>query len=224
MSQLAWVARSVHIDRTIREFLKRDPAAIVVNLGCGLDTTFERVDNGTLSWYDLDLPDVIELRNRYIEQGPRRKFIACSILDETWMDCLHGAGSILFIAAGVLYYFERDDVKTVLRRMANRFPGSQLCFDACSPRGLKVANKRVIHDTAMDESARLKWALSKATDLKKWDRRITILAEYRIFQGLKSGVSSKEKWGMFLSDALRIMSMVHLRLGAERESRTSNHG
>lgn len=54
-----WIARSIHIDRTIKEFLLKYPKAAIVNIGCGLDTTFNRVDNGTLHWYDLDLPDVI---------------------------------------------------------------------------------------------------------------------------------------------------------------------
>jgi O-methyltransferase involved in polyketide biosynthesis len=60
ISQLAWIARSLHIDRSIRRFVEQHPSATIVNLGCGLDTTFERVDNGAFAWYDLDLPDVIE--------------------------------------------------------------------------------------------------------------------------------------------------------------------
>jgi len=220
VSQLAWIARSLHIDRAIRKFVTQHPAATVINLGCGLDTTFERVDNGTLSWYDLDLPDVIELRSHFIAQGPRRKFISCSILDEKWMDCFDRATPTLFIAAGVLYYFAPEDVKTVLRRLTDRCPGSELVFDACSPRGLKIANERVIRDGGMDESARLKWALSRAADLRRWDPRIIVLAEYPLFRGLKSSLSLKEKWGTFLSDSLRIMAMIHLRMNAEREARS----
>jgi O-methyltransferase involved in polyketide biosynthesis len=106
VTQLAWIARSLHIDRTVREFLQQQPAATIVNLGCGLDTTFERVDNGRLSWIDLDLPDVIALRRQYVCEEQRRKFIACSMLDETWMDHVTNNSCVLFVAAGVLYYFE----------------------------------------------------------------------------------------------------------------------
>lgn len=210
LSQLSWVARSLHIDRTIHQFLARCPSATIVNLGCGLDTTFERVDNGRLCWYDLDLPDVIELRSHYIQQGPRRQFIAASILDDVWMNSLANVDSVLFVAAGVLYYFSESEVKTVLRKLADRFPGSELVFDACSPRGVKMANKRVIRAAGMDEDAQLKWGLTKAADICAWDPRFTVLAEYPKFHGIKRTFTLKEKFGTLISDALRIMTMVHL--------------
>jgi O-methyltransferase involved in polyketide biosynthesis len=223
VTQLAWIARSLHIDRTIRQFLGRHPAATIVNLGCGLDTTFERVDNAALRWYDLDLPDVIELRSRYLRPGPRRRFVAASILEDAWLDLLAGADAVLFIAAGLLYYFEEAQVRTVLRKFADRCPGSQIVFDACSPRGLQIANKRVIEDGGMDASARLRWALVSAAAIRAWDPRISVLAEYPIFRGVKAALTWKEKWGTFLSDVLRVMSIVHLRLGVKDKARGTGH-
>jgi hypothetical protein len=89
-----------------------------------------------------------------------------------------------------------------------------LLFDACSAMGLRIANKRVIRDGGMDESAVLVWALDRAADLERWDERIAIVDAYPLFRGMKGGHSLKEKWGMLLSDTLRVMSMVHLRIGA----------
>jgi O-methyltransferase involved in polyketide biosynthesis len=80
VTQHEWIARSIHIDRTIKEFLIKYPEAVIVNIGCGLDTTFDRIDNGKLKWFDLDLPDVIKLRRKFIPEGDRRKFISCSFL------------------------------------------------------------------------------------------------------------------------------------------------
>ena len=215
ITRLTWIARSLHTDRTIRQFLERDAGATVVNLGCGLDTTFERVDNGRLSWVDLDLPDVIDLRSRLIPEGPRRRSIACSLLDDAWLGQLKTTGPVLFIAAGVLYYLEADHVKALFIRLADAFPGAEVFFDSCSPRGLRMANKRVIRAGGMDESAILKWALGRARDMESWDSRIAVLAEYPIFRNMKGGLSAGEKWGTMLSDGLRIVSMVHLRLGRE---------
>jgi O-methyltransferase involved in polyketide biosynthesis len=215
VSQLAWIARSLHIDRTIRLFLKQYPAATIVNLGCGLDTTFERVDNGTLRWFDLDLPDVIALRGQYIQQTPRRCFLACSILDYSWTRSIAPADGLLLIAAGVLYYFNENEVKALFRHIASHFPGCEFIFDVCSPRGARIANQRVIRDGGMDTNAQLKWGLNSAAELHAWDQRITVLAAFPIFHGLKRKFPAKQKIGTFLSDALRIMSMVHVAIAAD---------
>ena len=213
ITQLSWIARSLHMDRTIREFLKRYPGATFVNLGCGLDTTFERVDNGRLCWYDLDLPDVVELRRKFIPESERRRFIASSLLDDAWLRQLPAPEGVLFLAAGVLYYLQESQVKAFLTKLADAFSDSEVVFDACTPLGLKMANKRVIKAGGMDESAILKWPLPRAKEMESWDRRIAVLANYPIFQGMKQGLTVREKWGTFLSDLLRIMSIVHLRLG-----------
>ena len=213
ISQLSWVARSLHTDRTIREFLEQHPDATFVNLGCGLDTTFERVDNGRLSWYDLDLADVIELRKRYIQEGGRRTSIACSLLDDGWLGKLKAADSIFFLASGVFYYLEEVQIKAFLIKLANALPGSEVLFDACSPRGVGLANRKVIKAGGMDDSAVLKWGLQRARDMESWDSRITVVAEYPMFRNIKRGLSIRDRLGMFVSDALNMMSMVHLRLG-----------
>jgi O-methyltransferase involved in polyketide biosynthesis len=139
LSQLAWIARSLHIDRIIRQFLTKYPKATIVNIGCGLDTTFERVDNGSLYWYDLDLPDVIKLRSDFITESERRKFIAGSFLDDQWLSQITVVDNVLFVAAGVFYYFEAEQIKDFLIKLADRFPSGELVFDATSPVGVKVA-------------------------------------------------------------------------------------
>ena len=69
MTELLKVMRIMftrEFDRYARDFLDRHPGAVVVHLGCGLDSRFERVDNGYVEWYDLDLPEVIDLRRKYL--------------------------------------------------------------------------------------------------------------------------------------------------------------
>jgi O-methyltransferase involved in polyketide biosynthesis len=217
ISQLAWIVRSLHTDRTIRQFLARHPDATIVNLGCGLDTTFERVDNGRLCWYDLDLPDVIALRRRFIQESGRRRFFACSLLDTEWLRELKSVHSVFFVAMGVFYYLREGEMKLFLSRLADTFACSELLFDACSALGLKTANKKVIKDGGMDESAILRWSMERAKDQEAWDSRITVMAEYPLFRNMKGSLSLKEKWGTFLSDTLKIMSMVHLRLGSPKQ-------
>lgn len=204
----------------IREFLKQHSRATVVNLGCGLDTTFERIDDGRVDWYDLDLPDVIELRKKFIQESARHRMLACSLLDDAWLKELKTGGSNLFVAMGVFYYLRESEVKAFLIKLADTFPGCEVLFDACSALGRKMANDKVIKAGGMDQSAILQWDIERAQDVQAWDRRIAVVGEYRLFRKMKYGFTLKEKWGTFLSDLLRVMLMVHLRLGEVRRSLT----
>jgi len=76
-----------------------------------------------------------------------------------------------------------------------------------------IANEKVIKAGGMDESAMHTWGLRRAKDVQSWGSRIAVIAEYTIFQNMKHGLSISQKWATFLSDILRITSMVHLRLG-----------
>jgi O-methyltransferase involved in polyketide biosynthesis len=210
ITQLAWIARSLHIDRTIREFLQKHPGGTIVNIGCGLDTTFERVDNGKLIWYDLDLPDVIALRRHFVTEGGRRRFIVMSFLEHSWPSALEINDSILFIAAGVFYYFEEVQIRQFLSRLAGFFPGGEAVFDVASPLGLRMSNKVVLQAGGMDENSFLKWGIENARDIQSWDHRIAVIDEFPMFKGVKRHLDLKAMFGTFMSDRLRIMSMVHL--------------
>ncbi len=104
-------------DRHARDFLARHPDAVVVHIGCGLDTRFERVDNGRVEWYDLDLPDVIDLRRKLVGgEGASHHFLACSVLDSAWLNEVgaHRQRPFLFLAEGVFMYFQEAQVKSLV--------------------------------------------------------------------------------------------------------------
>lgn len=193
------------------EFLLRYPAGTIVNIGCGLDTTFERVDNGLLTWYDLDLPDVIDLRAQFITESDRRKFIAASLSDEGWLDTIKVNGNVLFIAAGVFYYFDESTVRALFLRLLDKLPKSEILFDVSSPTGVRVANKKVVESSGLDKKSHLIWGLENIEDLLAWDPRIHLIKTHFYFKSKVRGLRNKIM-GM-LSDSLKIQYMVHLRLG-----------
>ncbi|MFN7992156.1 MAG: class I SAM-dependent methyltransferase [Bryobacteraceae bacterium] len=211
ITQLAWIARSLQVDRTVTTFLASHPQAAVVNLGCGLDTTFDRVDDGHVRWYDLDLPTVIDLRAKYIPDRDRSTTLPFDMFDTAWRDRIDSRRATLFLASGLFYYFEAPQVRRFVVDLAKSFPGAELLFDACSSIGLRVANRKVIKAGGMDRSALLKWSIRNGRGLEEWDRRITVVADYPVFSGLKPGFTVKERLGAALSDAVRAMSMVHVR-------------
>jgi O-methyltransferase involved in polyketide biosynthesis len=214
LSQIAWIARSLMIDRIVRAFLQKHPQGTIVNIGCGLDTTFERIDNGRVRWYDLDLPDVIELRRKFIPEAERRTFITASFLDEQWLRQIEVEDGVLFISAGVFYYFEAGQIKTFFKSLADAFPGSEIVFDVSSPRGVRTANKMVIRSSGMDEKSFLKWGLASTGDIAAWDNRIKIVDELFYFKTLSGELSLKNKILGLVSDSLRIQYLVHARFAA----------
>ncbi len=111
ISQHGWVARCLHIDKLVKSFIARHPEGTIVNIGCGLDTTFSRVDNGTIRFYELDLPEVIALRKNFIEEDERHKTIASSFLDtHQWFEEISpGKRVALSGRRGVMLFFRTAD-------------------------------------------------------------------------------------------------------------------
>ena len=173
--QVAIILRSREFDRHARDFLARHPEAVVVHIGCGLDTRFGRVDNGRVEWYDLDLPDVIELRRKLIGgEGERYHLLACSVFDSAWLDTVsaHHQRPFLFLAEGVFMYFEEVQVKSLVLTLRGRFPGAELAFDAFSPFYSWANNLRV---TLTKVGARSYWAMKRGQDLERWSDPSTSL-------------------------------------------------
>jgi len=211
LTQIAWIKRSLFCDRVIMEFLKSYPEGTIINIGCGLDTTFERTDNGRLKWYDLDLPDVIELRSKFVKENERRRFVAASFLENEWLEAIEVIGNVLFIAAGVFYYFEERVIKEFMIRLIDRYPGSEILFDVSSPLGVKVSNKKVIESSGLGEKSHLVWGLRKTDDISSWDPRIRIINTYHYYRTEITGLRNKLMG--ILAHFLRIQYMIHLRLG-----------
>jgi O-methyltransferase involved in polyketide biosynthesis len=212
ISQLGWVVRSLLIDEVVKKFIEKHPKATIVDIGCGLDTTFERIDNGTIRWYDLDLPDTIELRKKFIEENERRKFIASSFLDQAWLSNLISDDNILFISAGVFYYFEEVQIKSFFKQLADMLPGSEIVFDASSSFGIKMANKMVIKNSGMDKRSFLKWGINRSKDIELWDNRLSVLSEKLFFKNIQTRLNLKTRIQLYFSDIFRIQYLIHLKI------------
>jgi O-methyltransferase involved in polyketide biosynthesis len=176
-SQVATILRSLEFDRHAQDFLARHPQAVVVHIGCGLDTRFERVDDGQVEWYDLDLPEVIDLRRKLIGgEGERYHLLACSVLDEAWLDTVaaHRPRPFLFLSEGVFMYLEEGQVRSLVLRLWEYFRGAELAFDAFSPLMCWANNLRV---TLTGVGARSLWALKNGHDLERWSDGIRLVDE-----------------------------------------------
>jgi methyltransferase (TIGR00027 family) len=183
-SRVAVILKGREFDRFAQDFLRRHPDAVVVHIGCGLDTRFERVaeHNSQVEWYDLDLPDVINLRRKLVGgEGARHRLLAGSVLNSAWLDTVsaHGQRPFLFLAEGVFMYFDEAQVKSLVLTLRDRFPGAELVFDAFSPFMRWAHNFKV---TRTGIGAHLHWALKHGQDLERWSASIRLLDERFPFQ------------------------------------------
>jgi O-methyltransferase involved in polyketide biosynthesis len=211
ISQIAWVARCKRFDLIVNDFINKYPDGTVVNIGCGLDTTYERINSSSVQWYDLDLPDVIELKKKFVKETGNRKFISGSFLNTEWFNDIVINNKVLFISTGVFVYFEEKEIKDFLLKVADRFNESELFFDVTSPKGLEIANQ-VIQKSGLDSRSFFKWGLTDKSIITSWDNRINLLGTFYTFRIEGLGLSAENEQIAKISDSLDIQYMVYLKI------------
>lgn len=152
-----------------RDYLKKHPNACVVNIGCGLDTTFRQVDNGTAKGYNIDFPDVIAARNELLPVRERETNIASDVMDFSWFEQIdyRKEDGIVFFASGVFYYFKKEDVKKLFTAMADYFRGGRIVFDATNASGLKGMAKTWLEPSEM-QNIGVYFSIDDEAELKTW--------------------------------------------------------
>mmetsp|Transcript_67037 Transcript_67037/g.125254 ORF Transcript_67037/g.125254 Transcript_67037/m.125254 type:complete len:316 (-) Transcript_67037:88-1035(-) len=136
---LGTIFRTLQMDEDVKMFLEKYPTGTIVEVGCGLNTRYERIDNGQATWIDIDMPDAIELRKKYFNYDPsdaRRKMIGASIVDEgKWLPVVEAAPRpVCFVSEAAIIYVDEAHVRTFIKTVANRFDGSWLIVDTVSAR------------------------------------------------------------------------------------------
>ena len=177
--------RTRKFDKYCNSFLKKNPEGIIVELGCGLSTRFPRIDNGTLTWYDLDFPEVIDIRRQFFKESDRYHFIASSVLDFKWMEKIKNK-NILFIAEGLFMYLHEGEVKNLILLLQKTFPGCEIACEVANTFIVKVLKRRMWRkkfqrDFHLGKDASFYFGISDSKDLEKWSQGITFLNEWTYF-------------------------------------------
>lgn len=166
----ATVMRVRQFDAFARGFLAAHAGGLLVDLGCGLDTRFYRLDDGRLEWLGLDLPEVIALRRRWLPDEARCRTRACSLFDLAWLAELDPRRPTLFLAEGVFPYFTAAEVRPLLAALAARFRGAELVFDALTPLMAWLHN----HSSSVlkESGTRIRWGVKDPRELEVWGLRL----------------------------------------------------
>ena len=132
----------------IRRYLSTHPTAAVVDLGCGLDRLVGDVGNGETTVYNLDFPEVLELRRTWMGSHERERDLPFSLTDHRWMDEVDASGGLVAVASGVFYFLRAARVAALVDAMARRFPGCRLVYDAESPE-LVAKSEQAVRDQGL---------------------------------------------------------------------------
>lgn len=175
LSQKGVAIRTGILDNLTLDFLKRNPDGIVVNLGCGLDTRYFRLNNQFVPWYDLDVPEAIALRKHFFTETENFRFIPKSVLDFSWIDDVSQKKPTLFIAEGLFFYFQEKEVKEILTAISQRFKNSEIIFESISP---ILAKNTKLHSDVKEYHATFKWGIKSGKEIEQWGIGAIFLNEY----------------------------------------------
>jgi O-methyltransferase involved in polyketide biosynthesis len=155
--------RSAHFDTWARQFLAVHPEAIVLHLGCGLDSRYYRLDPGpSVEWYDVDYPDVAKLRTQLFPAREHCHVVAASVTDPSWLAAVPADRPTLMIGEGLTMYLTEDDGVALLRRIVGHAPSGELQFDAFSRFGIKAQWTNAVVKRA---GAKLYWGIDGPDDI-----------------------------------------------------------
>lgn len=210
--EIAVILRLRRFDRHVCDFLTRNPDGVVVHIGCGLDTRYERIGNDCVEWFDLDVPKVMELRKKLVAtQAFHYHTITSSVFEADWLAEVERfkPRPFLFVAEGVLPYFEETQVRELFIRLSGHFPGCEFVCDAHTPFVIWADN---IHLAYAGIKARLQWKLKDPRDVESWGKGFCLLDEWNYYAD-DEPLMKPFLWVRMFPGLARSSGIYHYRLG-----------
>ncbi len=207
-SQIGTAIRTEILDELTVAFLEQNPNGTVINLGCGLDTRYYRLNNDKVQWFDLDLPQSIALRRNFFSETDKFKFIESSVLDFSWTEQIPKGKPTLFIAEGLLMYFTQEEVKSVLKTIQKEFKNTEIILEAMSPFIAKNSNK---HADVKHRDVSFKWGINSGKEIEKWDVGAKFINQYFYFDRHRDRLPFKYKILALFPFFRKGMKIIHLK-------------
>lgn len=212
---LASAARSVNMDRFIQSFLEHRSNGVIVQLGCGLETTYYRCDNGKTRWYSVDLPHVMEYRRGLLPEQERECYIPGDAFAEDWIKIVHDDvpdAPVLIIAGGIFHYFEEHKVIALLR-MIRQLGNIEVVFDSVNKKGMLMMKKKYMKQLGHADVQMFFYVDSAKELATKILGNVEVIAEEPYYRFIpKTGLKLSTKVSMEVSDMFSMVKMIHLKL------------
>ena len=177
--------RAKKYDGYISDFIRKYPKATIINMGCGLDNRFERIDNGEIEFYDLDLPDIIKIKRQLFKETKRYHYISQSVFDFTWIEKI-AKNNVLFVAEGVFMYCEEKDVKSLFLQLQKNFPGSEIVCEVFNSVWLKgwlkkIMNFKMQKELNLGKDATFHFGIRNSNEMESWNNGIKLVNDWSYF-------------------------------------------
>ena len=142
--------RSAVFDKWLKEKMSDDKNAVIVHIGCGMDSRIERVGTNNHQWYDVDFPDVITERKRYYKENEFYHMIESDARSNSWINTLPAKQNAIILLEGVSMYFTLDELKKLLTSLNNHFSSVELLIDFYTNRAASASKyKNPINDVGV---------------------------------------------------------------------------
>lgn len=186
------VARTIVLDELVQNYVTAHPNAVVINIACGLDTRFYRVDNGKLRWFNLDLPVTIEVRKKFLEETGRVSVLPYSAMDEAWAEEVHKTLNAetdldnetrptLVIIEGLTMYLSQEDVQKIFTIIRKHFTAATVLVETMSPFVVKHIKEKSIEAS----KAKFTWGVKNGRILAKELPGFEPVKDVSLVEGMK---------------------------------------
>lgn len=173
-TQMSIAIRTEILDNATKAYFRNHANAVVINIGCGLDTRFSRLDNGTVQWYDLDLPESIRLRRKFFKENDRYKMIAKSVFDYSWIDEITNKKHVLLIAEGIFMYFRKNEVLKILDNLIEAFKGAEMLIETIPPSLVKQSRKQDLDKKQYQMDAQFNWGVKNGKEWRNLTNKLNL--------------------------------------------------
>lgn len=183
------IARTLVFDELVKAFIDANPDCTVVNIACGLDTRFYRMDNGKLTWYNLDLPETIEIRDQIYQESGRVSTIGISALDPSWPDKVKVRGKMLFIIEGLSMYLTAEENAGILKIIRDNFDNAYILMECLAKMWVKKEN---VEKSIQQTGAKFIFGADSFEDLGKIAEGYHKVKDDNILRGMRKLVPAQK--------------------------------
>lgn len=176
------IARTIVLDHMVEQYLQENPNTIVVNIACGMDTRCYRMHGKYLRWYNIDLPETMQIRSRFLKENGPIYQIAKSAMDASYTDEMtYNGENVLVVIEGLSMYLSEPDIRQIFSIIESAFQNATVLIETMSPFVVSHIKEKSIEGS----NAKFTWGVRNGRELSKLLPAFTYITEVSLVEGMK---------------------------------------